>query len=374
MAAGTAVKAGLSVMMVLMSMPLLAQCFSVPSALPSRRSLQHLKSLKATSSDVGDVLILDHLNINHEKGRHDLLRSFYFDFLQCAIDPRKAENLDKGKKTLWANIGSQQFHLPEGTPEAQVLDGQITLAFESLQPFKDRYESFINGPLQNTKFLVEENTEDDSLRVTDPWGTEFVLIADPTLKFKDARGSQPGPLSENGIAMTDLTLHATPTCNFPGIARFYEHVLGTPILSSTENSCVIKVGPDQTLTFLAKSYGDNRSIQHEQLVSPEKDSDETYPSNYGPHISMYVKDLRKSYRKAKEINALYVNPRFKRRAYTEEEAVDQCMFRCLDIIDPLNVEDGAILRVEHEVRSVLKKNGEKYKSCPFVTIPEGCIA
>jgi len=45
-----------------------------------------------------NILILDHLNINHEKGRHDWLRAFYFDFLQCAVDPRKEENLDAGSK------------------------------------------------------------------------------------------------------------------------------------------------------------------------------------------------------------------------------------------------------------------------------------
>ena len=37
-------------------------------------------------------------NINHEKGRHDALKAFYFDFLGCAIDPRKYENYVAGKK------------------------------------------------------------------------------------------------------------------------------------------------------------------------------------------------------------------------------------------------------------------------------------
>jgi hypothetical protein len=31
----------------------------------------------------------DHLNINHQKGRHDVLKAFYADVLGCAIDPRK---------------------------------------------------------------------------------------------------------------------------------------------------------------------------------------------------------------------------------------------------------------------------------------------
>ena len=66
------------------------------------------------------VLLLDHININHEKGRHDVLKAFYFDFLGCAIDPRKYDNYLSGSKTVWANIGMHQFHLPEGEPKAQV--------------------------------------------------------------------------------------------------------------------------------------------------------------------------------------------------------------------------------------------------------------
>jgi hypothetical protein len=63
---------------------------------------------------VGNVLILDHLNITHERGRDDWFKGFYFLFLGCVVDPRTADNLNnKGQKTLWANVsGAQQFHLP----------------------------------------------------------------------------------------------------------------------------------------------------------------------------------------------------------------------------------------------------------------------
>ena len=46
---------------------------------------------------VGDIKLLDHLNINHEKGRHDLVKAFYFETLKLKPDPRKQENMDKGK-------------------------------------------------------------------------------------------------------------------------------------------------------------------------------------------------------------------------------------------------------------------------------------
>jgi hypothetical protein len=38
----------------------------------------------------------------------------------------------------------------------------------------------------------------------------------------------------------------------------------------------------------------------------------------------------------------------------------------------LNIDDGPILKLEHEIRSVIKRDGTKYKSCPFDTIPDGC--
>ena len=52
----------------------------------------------------GNILILDHLNINHEKYQHEQLKAFYFQFLQCTIDPRKQANIEQGCKTLWAVI------------------------------------------------------------------------------------------------------------------------------------------------------------------------------------------------------------------------------------------------------------------------------
>jgi hypothetical protein len=43
--------------------------------------------------------------------------------------------------------------------------------------------------------------------------------------------------------------------------------------------------------------------------------------------------------------------------------------RCLDIVDPQDVERGPILRLEHEVRSATTADGALYKSCPFFEPP-----
>jgi hypothetical protein len=69
-----------------------------------------------------NVLILDHLNINHEKSRHDWLGHFMLISYSAHWILGRWKMSVCAKKTIWANTGSHQFHLPEGKPEAQVLD------------------------------------------------------------------------------------------------------------------------------------------------------------------------------------------------------------------------------------------------------------
>lgn len=322
---------------------------------------------------VGNILILDHLNINHEKGRHDWLKAFYFDFLNCAVDPRKEENLLQGRKTLWANIGANQFHLPEGKPDAQILNGMITLSYQNLSAVQNRYQK-VKNQLQGTNFAIRVNDDEDgSLEVTDPWGNLFRLVQGDPAEL-DARGLQLGSEEKDGLAMRDLTIHTPQGCNMQGIARFYEEIMGAPVLHNSSLSVVISVGPRQTLSFVISPVGE-ADIVHVDLRDDQTEPPSGYPSfpsNYGPHISLYLADFCDCYKKADALNLVYVNPRFKRQAYTLDQAIDDCMFRIIDIVDPHQPEAGTILRVEHEVRSVVKQKGSKYGSCPFNEIPEVC--
>ena len=335
----------------------------------------------ATNNKNNNILILDHLNINHEKGRHDWLKTFYVDFLQCALDPRKVQNVDKGRKTLWMNVGAQQLHLPEGKPDAQVLDGIVTLVYPDLNSLETRFkkDKSIQKSLQGSKFAMTRNQGNDvsppNLLVTDPWGSVFRLIEGRDPDDRDTRGSQAGDKSE-GLAMSDLTIFTPPNCNLHGVGRFYEQVLGSVVLDlEPENSCTIAVGPKQTLTFQTNptSTAESHVDLRDDNVQPPAGAP-IFRSNYGPHVSMYVADLSSTYKRTDALGLVYVNPRFQRRAYTLEEAIDDCMFRCLDIVDPENVDDGPILQLEHEVRSVIQRDGSMYKSCPFHEIPEGCVS
>jgi catechol 2,3-dioxygenase-like lactoylglutathione lyase family enzyme len=303
------------------------------------------------------------------------------------------ENLQLGRKTLWANIGSNQFHLSEGSPDAQILDGCITTVYPSLNLLKERYNNIMNNNqnncLKESKFnmiIIEENDE-AALMVTDPWGTNFRIVEEDKRNERDNRGSQQGEQSE-GIGISDLTIHVPMNCNLDGIGRFYRDILGAELVDDDDDDDAhqendkkmkmvqIRMGPFQTLTFVSKEFVevdthvDLRELKEDR--QGEKSSSTTV-GNYGIHISIYVADLPSCYQRANEIGVTYVSTRFSRQVYTIDDAIDQCMFRCLDIIDPLNVEDGPILKLEHEIRSVIKRDGTKYISCPFDTIPDGCI-
>ena len=356
--------------------------------LPIQPSISHTEDTSIDDDAINNIpcriLLLDHLNINHQKGQHDALKAFYFDFLRCTIDPRKYENYVAGSKTIWANVGMHQFHLPEGKPDAQVLEGVITLVHENCEGLIERYSKFLDGDdkfasLQGTEFHVDverdsDNFDDLMLMVTDPWGNEFCIL--PTDDAADDRaeflGSQPNledNLKSEGLKLEDLTIYVSHGSNLEGIARFYQKVFGATSVEEleTNSSISIAIGDRQMLTFMYHPGGAKVKVQHHDLSFDEVD-EYGNPSNFGPHISMYVTNLSYAYRMADELNVAYVNPRFKRRAYTEDEAIDQCMFRILDIVDPLDQQKNVIISLEHEVRSTTTRDGKKYKSCPLINV------
>jgi len=311
---------------------------------------------RARPTRANAIVVVDHVNLNHEKGRHDLLKAFYFDLLGFAPDPRKAENIEKGKKTLWANAGITQLHLPEGFPHAQPLDGRMTVAYPSLDRFDEARLEAAAVALGDTKFQFRPSP--DGYDASCPWGTPLSIKVDP--EASDPRGSQPGPATEP-LGIVDIALHVDRGADLAGVKRFYTRVLGVPEADATllaDQLLVLKVGPTQTLTFATKPTG---RAKHVDLGEDE----EHRPTNAGPHVSMYVSDLGACYDAADALGLAFVNYRFKRRAHSKEEALDQCMFRVIDVVDPDAPEKGPILQIEHEIRSCVKTDGSKYKSCPL---------
>ena len=199
------------------------------------------------------IKIVDHVNMNHEQGRHDLLKAFYFDLLGFAVDPRKIENLDKGKKTLWANAGIAQLHLPEGKPEAQPLDGRLTLAYADLDRFDDARLSAAHEALEGTKFQMRASA--DGFDVSCPWGTPMTIKIDG--EAADPRGVQDGEASAP-LHMTDIALHVSRGADLAGVQRFYTRIMGVPEGDCTlvaDQLLQLKIGPAQTLSFVSKPFG-----------------------------------------------------------------------------------------------------------------------
>jgi len=334
----------------------------------------------------GGSLLMDHLNINHEKGRHDLLRAFYFDTLGLAMDPRKIENAEKGRKTLWANCGLSptQFHLPEAD-SAQVFDGVITLSLTGSAGHNDfsalmkRLES-PPAVLSNSLFSYKQ-TSNQEVSVRDPWGNIFRVLLDPGAF--DPRGEQPGSATAvMPCTLSDLTVHVSSVQKLPGIARFYQQVFNTPVvaglgLQKTDSDFVsVAMSPYQTLTFKCRpttgtGFQDGPSADPHDVL--DLDESGKAVANAGPHISIYVNDFSHTYQRGAALGAIFTNTRFKRQAFNLDDAREQSMFRVLRIADPADPDPKTaepLLMLEHEVRSVLGKDGKSlYKSCPFKEVP-----
>ena len=315
----------------------------------------------------GNVLILDHYNYNHRQGDHNLLKAFFFDLLGLRPDPRKAENLEAGKGTVWANMAAHQFHLSEGKPEPQVLDGVITIGYRSLEGVRERLAAGVPPELAASGFSFRELPDGDGLALTDPWGTPLRVVEGVD---DDGRSQQAAADDAEARCLLDLTFHlpkATPPERLAGIGRYYEHVLGCRVVHLDERRIVLGTGgadrrdgsPCQTLSYEVSD--ERESVAHDDLGEDA----EGRCLNRGAHVSLYLDDLPGAYRRADALGLVYVNHRFKRRAYTLEEAVEQCMFRTLDVVDPDDPSAGPIVRLEHEVRSARKADGSKYKSCPL---------
>lgn len=331
-----------------------------------RSALAPLFIASLTAALRPSTLILDHYNYNHRAGDHALLRSFFFDLLGCAADPRKAANLETGTGTVWANLGAHQLHLSEGKPDAQVLDGAITLGYSSLDGVRARLAAGVPEALAASAFTASELPDGGGLAMTDPWGSAFRLVEGVE---DDARSHQDAADAAEARCLLDLTFHlaaGTTASDLAGIGRFYEHVLGCKVVGCDARKVTISTGgptredgtPCQTLTY---AVSEAPHVSHVDLG----ETDDGQPLNRGAHVSLYLKDLRTAYQRADALHLCYVNHRFKRRAYTEDEAVEQCMFRTLDMLDPENVAAGPILQLEHEVRSAFLPDGSKYKSCPL---------
>ena len=252
---------------------------------------QKTRQFDRSAEDVGNVLMLEHVNLTvPDQG---IAALFYVTGLGFTRDPY----IDFGTFNMWVNLGEQQFHMPKSN--AQKFRGHIAVVIPDLEDLKKRLK-FITKPLADTSFAWEE--KDDHIALTCPWGNHI-------------RAYTPDAFPDMDLGMPYIDMQVPPDST-GGIARFYQQIIGCP--AAAENGvAVVKMGCNQSMIFT--------------------ETDEPIADYDGHHIAIYVADFSGPHGYLKERNLI-----------TEES--DQTQYRFQSIIDP---ETGETLtEIEHEVRSL----------------------
>jgi catechol-2,3-dioxygenase len=241
--------------------------------------------------DVGNILAMEHVNVTVPD--QSIATLFYVNGLGFTRDPY----MDWGPYNVWVNVGRQQFHLPTSKP--QVLRGHIGVIVPNLAALTIRLNR-ISKRLGDTAFSFIEKPK--YTEVTCPWGNTL-------------RCYGPGAFGniQLGIPYVEFKV---PSGTAPGIARFYEQIMGCQTRLQ-KSFCDVSVGREQFLRF-------------REAKSTSKDYD-------GHHIAIYVSNFSGPHEKLLKANLI-----------TEES--DENQYRFQMIIDPKN--GAPLFEIEHEVRSL----------------------
>jgi len=316
--------------------------------------------------------LLEHVNINVPNHRYIL--PFYLDLLGCGLDPRRAQNVVKGSKTVWANCGASQFHLPyDEVP--QVVPGHMGLRYDSLEGLKDRIrleDTKEDKCFQEYAILIEDGKE--VVRIVDQYGNVFycrssdgseqresmrqpIISKDEVDTYGEEVASHYGRDASECRGL-DYVEFDCPIGSAPKIAAFYESVLGASTHVATESSSTNK---DEAPSVVARvAFGkvvvenddDSSFLTQQELVFRE--TQRPIPPYDGHHVAMYVghsqADFEKAFSSAHETGIVWVNPRFSDKTTDLDSAREYRQFRFKDIVDPSTGQ--VIFQLEHEMRSV----------------------
>jgi hypothetical protein len=244
-----------------------------------------------SSQDVGNILLLEHINLTVPD--QSLAALFYVSGLGFTRDPF----IDFGLRNMWINAGQQQFHLPHGAP--QRFRGEIGVVAPHRGRLHERLAR-IAGPLRDTAFAWQ--IEAATTCVTCPWGNRFIV--------HESRADSP---MELGLAYLDMQV---PAGTAAGIARFYQQVLHAPAAAG-EGRASVQVGTNQQLRFSESA-----------LALSDYD---------GHHVAIYIADFSGPHHTLES------------RGLISEES-DNHQYRFQQIYDP---DTGkTLVELEHEVRSL----------------------
>jgi hypothetical protein len=246
--------------------------------------------------DLGNIVGLEHVNLSHDNQQHATL--FYIVGLGLTRDPFMMVGLEN----MWVNAGRNQFHLP--TRGKQVLRGRIGIVIPDLESALKRLDR-IAKPLGGTEFSFAPGA--GYIDATCPWGNRFRVHA-PAPEFGGAT---------LGIPYISFDV---PQGTAPGIARFYDEILGVPASVASFEGAPAAVAP---------------TGRSQRLIYRETGA--TLPRYDGHHIQIYVADFSGPYAKLKARGLVF-------------EESDQYQYRFKDLID---LDSGKVLfTIEHETRSL----------------------
>jgi hypothetical protein len=229
-----------------------------------------------TIVDRSTLTLLEHVNLNVPS--HEYILPFYFDLLGCGMDPRKASNLksDAPKKTLWANCGASQFHLPFGDV-AQRIPGHIGLRFDSLEGLKSRLLADPDDSLAVKSYEIgkDPRSQREFVKLVDRYDNVFYCrVGEPV--HTDKRQPIMGPEEaeewgddaakygrlESDCRGLDYVEFLCPKGSAEKIALFYESVL------DATTTCV-EVGPGENIAIIAFGNVDENGKADQSLLFQE---------------------------------------------------------------------------------------------------------
>lgn len=311
--------------------------------------------MKATVVDISTMTLLEHVNLNVPS--HEYILPFYFDVLGFGLDPRKAVNLqpDAPKKTIWANCGASQFHLPYGDV-AQRIPGSIGLRYDSLDGLKSRVAN--SAAVKSYEIGVDPRSQREYVKLVDQYDNVFWCRKGESVNVDKV---QPiiGPeetdkwgfyatkygRKESECRGIDYVEFDCPPNSAEKIAVFYDSVFDA-------TTTVVDVGDGSKIAIIAFGRIDEAGKADQSLLFKETTS--TIPPYDGHHIAFYVgesaADFDVCYRNAELVDLVWVNPRFSDDADTIDKARKWRQFRIKNIVDMSTGE--TIMELEHEVRSV----------------------
>jgi catechol 2,3-dioxygenase-like lactoylglutathione lyase family enzyme len=308
-----------------------------------------------TSLDVPGILWLEHINL--QVGDRAKANAFYGEFLGFTRDPSPSWHY---------NLGSQQFHLQDGT--THVIHGSIGITVRSLDALRGRRDA-ASQALAGSRFAVADHTT--ALTVTCPFGNTFhvyELAAPPPIDVSLPVLAQRHAGWDDGMAVRGKPgirfLHFRVPAGVPKAAHhigaFYHGVFGCVPITLAADTCAVAVGPGVHLVF-----------------ADDDVSEAEVAAMSGVHVAIYIERFREAYDRLSRDGLIWTNPRFARldTCDTWEEAARCRQFRFRHIIDsyhppigwhlpgPLGPGEQPLLELEHETRAV--RHFQFYKDVPF---------